>query len=114
MPAEESVRIARSTIALAVLLVLGTACASKTRDAAAPAAAPAAATQPPAAQPGQVPPGAPAAARIPADHAKDKDGVMHKRGYKKPLGDCTSCHGKDLRGQDQAPSCYECHGKEWH
>jgi len=108
--------------ALAVLLVLATACAARTRtgsDAkAAPPTAPAPAEQlrnSAAAEPADgAAPLAPAAIGTPADHVKDKDGALHKRGYKRPIGDCTSCHGTDLRGEDDAPSCYRCHDKKWH
>jgi hypothetical protein len=54
------------------------------------------------------------AAGPPADHVKDRHGALHKRGAKRPFGDCTSCHGQDLRGEGRAPSCYGCHGKKWH
>ena len=124
---------------LAVLLLLALACATRThtaRDATtakpaapapaartekpAPAQAPAVAAQtekpaakPPVAAADAVPPATPRGGP-PADHLKDKHGVMHKRGYKRPVGACTDCHGKDLRGDGPAPSCYRCHGKEWH
>ncbi len=139
MPAGRLRRRADCTTALALFLALGTACASKARTAHQPPPAPPpvaaaqpstpATTTPPAAAlpaPTTEPatpatqPVSPAAADPkmpagrPADHVKDKHGVMHKRGYKQPSGDCTNCHGKDLRGQDKAPSCYQCHGKEWH
>jgi hypothetical protein len=84
-----------------------------------PAAARPAVPIPPAQpeEPTTAKPAVPAAASgsaPPADHVKDKHGVMHKRGSKRPFGDCTDCHGKELRGDGPAPSCYSCHGKKWH
>jgi hypothetical protein len=80
---------------------------------------------PPAQQPQQVqqaqPPQQPAAATTgkpgakyhpPADHTKDKEGVMHKPGAKRESATCKECHGQDLKGGD-GPSCYTCHDKEW-
>jgi len=49
----------------------------------------------------------------PEDHTISKDGKMHKPGLNDPGTNCASCHGSDLRGTETAPSCYECHGKEW-
>lgn len=49
----------------------------------------------------------------PADHTIRKEGIMHKPGLGDPEENCASCHGSNLRGSDTAPSCYECHGKEW-
>jgi len=49
----------------------------------------------------------------PSDHTISKDGHKHKSGLNNPLQNCISCHGEDLRGSSQAPSCYECHGKKW-
>lgn len=66
-----------------------------------------------------VPPPPPPPARIavqltvPSDHDKDKHGAWHKRGYKRPVGVCDPCHGKDLRGTAEARSCFACHGNEW-
>ncbi len=121
MLAEVPMRRVRCTPALAALLLFATACATRTRTANETGAAqpPAAATQP--AEPAAGAPVASEAAQpkappagLPADHVKDKDGVMHKRGYKAPFGDCTNCHGEELRGEGRAPSCYRCHGREWH
>jgi hypothetical protein len=49
----------------------------------------------------------------PEDHTISKEGKMHKPGLNDPGTNCASCHGAELRGSDTAPSCYECHGKEW-
>ena len=49
----------------------------------------------------------------PDDHTISKEGVMHKPGLSDPEANCASCHGSELRGSETAPSCYECHGKEW-
>ncbi|OGH00908.1 MAG: hypothetical protein A2600_03385 [Candidatus Lambdaproteobacteria bacterium RIFOXYD1_FULL_56_27] len=46
-------------------------------------------------------------------HTKSKDGVMHGPDLKNPNTYCVSCHGADLRGTTEAPSCYKCHGAEW-
>lgn len=57
---------------------------------------------------------APAAKRNPpADHVKDRKGVRHKSGSKQAVVNCGPCHGQDLRG-GQGPSCFTCHGQEWH
>ena len=48
----------------------------------------------------------------PADHTINEDGIKHKPGLNKPLDNCVSCHGGDLKG-DSGPSCYTCHGKKW-
>ena len=49
----------------------------------------------------------------PADHTKDRKGVRHKSGSKQAAANCGPCHGADLRG-GAGPSCYACHGQEWH
>ena len=49
----------------------------------------------------------------PEDHIISKDGICHKEGLNNPLNDCTACHGNDLRGNGDTPSCYKCHGKKW-
>ena len=49
----------------------------------------------------------------PEDHSISKDGAMHKPGLGDPETNCVSCHGSNLRGSEEAPSCFECHGKEW-
>lgn len=58
-------------------------------------------------------PGAAAAGAAPADHTKDRKGVRHKSGSKQAVANCGPCHGSDLRG-GKGPSCYTCHGQEWH
>lgn len=70
---------------------------------------------PPAqARPATAPPPAVAARRNPpADHTKDRKGVRHKSGSKQAVANCGPCHGQDLKGA-QGPSCYACHGQEWH
>jgi hypothetical protein len=30
-----------------------------------------------------------------------------------PFNNCTLCHGSDLMGEGNAPSCFECHGQVW-
>jgi hypothetical protein len=49
----------------------------------------------------------------PQDHTINKDGIMHKSGLDNPGVNCVSCHGSNLRGGDEAPSCYKCHGQKW-
>ncbi len=49
----------------------------------------------------------------PADHTKDRKGIRHKPGAKQAVANCSPCHGQDLNG-GQGPSCYTCHGREWH
>ena len=49
----------------------------------------------------------------PADHTLNKDGVKHKPGLADPEVNCISCHGAGLTGTDRAPSCFDCHGREW-
>lgn len=49
----------------------------------------------------------------PDDHTISKEGKLHKPGLNDPESNCASCHGSDLQGSETAPSCYECHGKEW-
>ena len=49
----------------------------------------------------------------PSDHTINKNGVKHKSGLSKPLENCVSCHGQDLRGGSSGVSCFECHGKKW-
>lgn len=49
----------------------------------------------------------------PSDHTVDMGGVMHKPGLQNPTVNCTGCHGSNLRGGGEAPSCYSCHGQKW-
>ena len=49
----------------------------------------------------------------PASHTVNQDGVRHAPGLNDPEQFCVSCHGADLRGAAEAPSCYECHGARW-
>ncbi len=51
--------------------------------------------------------------RVPADHTKGKDGILHKPGAKHAQQNCTPCHGADLKGAESRPSCYACHDVEW-
>jgi hypothetical protein len=46
-------------------------------------------------------------------HTVSNGGVMHGDGIADPAANCTSCHGPDLRGVGQVPSCYSCHGDVW-
>ncbi|MFH2129994.1 MAG: hypothetical protein ABIK68_06440 [bacterium] len=48
-----------------------------------------------------------------AIHTVSEEGVYHAPGLKTPLDNCVACHGSDLRGKDNAPSCYLCHGNKW-
>lgn len=63
---------------------------------------------------------------IPADHTVNEDGAWHKPGYEHPFRvrsgcSASNCHHGDLRGglavvegqTTSAPSCYQCHGREW-
>jgi len=63
---------------------------------------------------------------VPTDHTVNEDGAWHKPGYEHPFearsGCSTSnCHHGDLKGgvaivdgqTTSAPSCYQCHGREW-
>jgi hypothetical protein len=34
-------------------------------------------------------------------------------GYKDPAQNCTECHGNDLKGDEDAPSCFTCHDQNW-
>lgn len=49
----------------------------------------------------------------PATHTIQKGSASHAPGLTTPLQNCVSCHGADLRGSGEAPSCYSCHGKKW-
>lgn len=62
----------------------------------------------------------------PADHTVSHGGAQHKPGEEQPFAEqsgCSDsdCHHSDLRGgiaetEDGttiAPSCYQCHGREW-
>ncbi len=44
-----------------------------------------------------------------SDARRDHRNYVDKNG----TSNCVSCHGADLRGSGQAPSCYSCHGKKW-
>lgn len=46
-------------------------------------------------------------------HTKIKDGVAHGKKLKKPEENCVGCHGDDLLGTPDAPSCLNCHGAIW-
>lgn len=59
------------------------------------------------------PPPAAGTRHPPADHTKDRKGIRHKPGSKQAATNCSPCHGQDLKG-GQGPSCYTCHGQEWH
>ena len=49
----------------------------------------------------------------PASHTVSRNGVRHAPGLDTPLQSCASCHGADLRGTAETPSCYSCHGQKW-
>lgn len=49
---------------------------------------------------------------IPSDHNQNLGGTKHQAGYGNPTANCTSCHGRELKGGD-AVSCYACHGALW-
>ena len=49
----------------------------------------------------------------PADHTVDLNGAMHLPQYDDPDNNCFKCHGLDLEGTEQAPSCFACHDKNW-
>ena len=49
----------------------------------------------------------------PASHTVSQDGIRHLPGLRDPDTECTACHGADLRGDGEVPSCFECHGREW-
>jgi hypothetical protein len=49
----------------------------------------------------------------PASHTVSKDGVRHLPGLTDPETNCVACHGADLRGGPEAPSCFTCHGQKW-
>ncbi len=49
----------------------------------------------------------------PATHTKNKDGYLHAPELKTPIGYCDACHGADLTGGVNAPSCFKCHGNKW-
>jgi len=48
-----------------------------------------------------------------SDHDVMIYGVGHAEQYNDPQNNCTDCHGSDLRGTRDAPSCYSCHGQKW-
>ena len=59
------------------------------------------------------------------DEADDDDKPTHFKGWENPRdqhqdyvedngpGECMACHGADLKGSGDAPSCFSCHGNEW-
>jgi len=49
----------------------------------------------------------------PSDHTVNQDGVGHAPGLGDPDANCAGCHGSDLRGDGDVPSCFSCHGQEW-
>jgi hypothetical protein len=47
-------------------------------------------------------------------HNKNQGGVQHAMDNRKPMQDCTPCHGVTiLGGYNNEPSCYKCHGSIW-
>jgi mono/diheme cytochrome c family protein len=51
--------------------------------------------------------------QAPASHTVRRGSAWHAPGLNDPEQSCISCHGADLRGAGQAPSCYRCHGQKW-
>jgi hypothetical protein len=49
----------------------------------------------------------------PYPHDVNNSGVWHGEGLDDPPANCTECHGDDLRGTPETPSCYDCHGSQW-
>lgn len=49
----------------------------------------------------------------PPGHTVRRDGVWHAPGLEEPAENCAECHGADLRGRGDAPSCFRCHGEVW-
>lgn len=50
---------------------------------------------------------------LPSNHTISKGGAQHAPGLYDPENECTGCHGSNLRGGGEAPSCYSCHSKQW-
>ncbi|MEN8154405.1 MAG: hypothetical protein ABFR75_10325 [Acidobacteriota bacterium] len=50
---------------------------------------------------------------VPKDHDINMGGDCHKEGLYDPLNNCASCHGQNLEGSGDTPSCFQCHGKKW-
>jgi hypothetical protein len=46
-------------------------------------------------------------------HSVDLGGFGHLAGYEDPVSNCMSCHGSDLMGEDEIPSCFACHDQKW-
>ena len=46
-------------------------------------------------------------------HSFSRNGVKHGTKLYQPAANCASCHGSDLKGQNNRPSCYSCHGAKW-
>jgi hypothetical protein len=46
-------------------------------------------------------------------HTVDNGGVMHGEGIADPLANCTECHGANLEGTADTPSCTSCHERRW-
>ncbi|MDT8446554.1 MAG: hypothetical protein RRB13_06605 [bacterium] len=46
-------------------------------------------------------------------HDVSKGGKKHGAALNSPVGTCDACHGSDLKGSTDAPSCYSCHGARW-
>jgi len=49
----------------------------------------------------------------PSNHTIDKGGRFHAPGLFEPMANCTGCHGSNLTGGGEAPSCLSCHGQKW-
>jgi hypothetical protein len=46
-------------------------------------------------------------------HTVDLGGVGHVEGFGEPVQNCSECHGGDLQGTDEAPTCFSCHDQKW-
>jgi hypothetical protein len=50
---------------------------------------------------------------IPSDQTESTHGARHMAGYRRPVGVCDPCHGRDLRGTGEVRGCYSCHRQKW-
>jgi hypothetical protein len=49
----------------------------------------------------------------PASHMVNISGFFHKSGHANPERECVECHGAQLEGTGDSPSCLLCHGNLW-
>ncbi|MDH5559614.1 MAG: hypothetical protein OEY59_02010 [Deltaproteobacteria bacterium] len=47
------------------------------------------------------------------DHTVVINNARHATGHYDPEANCVDCHGSDLKGTKDAPSCYSCHWGVW-